>query len=197
MWSPRACAWQRVLLCASSARRLAILQPSAQQYAQDRQAINAVDAGDGDYEVKMLRAKLDADPRDLNTRLELARRYQKLGFPEVAIEHCRLACERAPDSDEAHIALAKMLREQGRTAEGAKVLAEYSAKRDANVTVLAWLGLISDEAGELKAGEAAHRKALALAPGREDLHNNLGYCLLRQNMKERSGGGISSRSAYR
>jgi Flp pilus assembly protein TadD len=44
--------------------------------------------------------------------------------------------------------------------------------------------LISDEAGDWKAGEAAHRKALALAPGREDLHNNLGYCLLLQNKKK-------------
>jgi Flp pilus assembly protein TadD len=158
--------------------------PSATQYAQNRQAVNAVDAGDGDYAVKTLRARLDANPRDLTTRLELARRYQKLGFPEVAIEHCRLACERAPDSDEAHIALAKMLREQGRTAEGAKILAEYSTKHDTNVAVLAWLGLMHDEAGELKAGEAAHRKALALAPNRADLHNNLGYCLLRQNKKK-------------
>jgi len=163
---------------------IALAVPSAQQHAQDRQAINAVDAGDGDYEVKVLRAQLDANPRDLNTRLALAHRYQKLGFPEVAIEHCRLACERAPDSDDAHIALAKVLREQGRTAEGAKVLAAYSAEREASVSVLAWLGLISDEAGEWKAGEAAHRKALALAPNREDLHNNLGYCLLRQNKKK-------------
>ena len=174
------------LLGASCAahRPLAITQPSAQQYAQDRQAINAVDAGDGDYEVKMLRAKLDSDPRDLPIRLELAHRYQTLGFPEVAIEHCRLACERGPDSDEAHIALAKMLREQGRAAEGAKVLQEYSSKRDASVSVLAWLGLISDEAGELKTGETAHRKALALAPNRADLHNNLGYCRCGRTKKK-------------
>jgi Tfp pilus assembly protein PilF len=158
--------------------------PSAQQYAQERQAINAVNAWDGDYEVKVLQAKLDANPRDLNTRLRLAGRYRELGFPEVAIEHGRLACERAPDSDEAHIALARMLRELGRQAEGAKVLADYSAQREPSVSVLAWLGLISDEAGEWKAGEAAHRKALALAPNREDLHNNLGYCLLRQNKKK-------------
>lgn len=166
---------------ACAARRQTAVVPSAQQYAQDRQAINAVDSGDGDYQVKQLRAKLDADPRDLATRLELARRYQSLGFSEVAIEHCRLACERAPESDDAHIALAKMLRESHRTEEGVKALADYTAGRpSAGVSAWAWLGLLSDEIGDTKSGEAAHRKALALAPGRDDLHNNLGYCLLLQ-----------------
>ena len=46
------------------------------------------------------------------------------------------------------------------------------------------MGLLQDAAGEWKAGEAAHRKALALEPGRDDLHNNLGYCLLRQGRKK-------------
>jgi len=162
--------------------RQAAVTPSAQQYAQDRQAINAVDAGDGDYEVKVLRAKLDTNPRDLEVRIALARRYQALGFPEVAIEHLRLACERTPDSDEAHIALAKMLRDDRRPAEGARTLDEYAkARPTAGVSVWAWLGLLQDGAGNLKAGEAAHRKALARAPEKDDLHNNLGYCLLLQN----------------
>jgi Flp pilus assembly protein TadD len=157
---------------------------AATQYNMDRQAINAVNSGDGDYELRTLRAKLDANTNDLATRLELARRYQKLGFYEVAIEHCRLACERAPESDEAHIALAKMLRDAGRPAEGVTVLANYTKTHTENATLWAWLGLMRDVTGEWKAGEAAHRKALALAPGRDDLHNNLGYCLLRQNKKK-------------
>jgi protein O-GlcNAc transferase len=161
-----------------------VLPVSAQQYNMDRQAINAVNAGDGDYELKVLRARLDANPGDLNARLELAHRYQKLGFFEVAIEHCRLACERAPDSDDAHIALAKTLRDDGRASEGARGLAAYAAHHQGSPSVWAWLGLIHDVAGEWSAGEAAHRKALALAPGRDDLHNNLGYCLLKQNRKK-------------
>ena len=170
--------------CASH-RQALLTPPSAQQRNQDRQAINAVDAGDGDYEVKVLRAKLDTDPRDLTTRLALAHRYRQLGFPEVAIEHCRLACERAPDSDEAHIALGKMLRDDGRASEGAKVLADYTGRRpSAGASVWAWLGLLHDAAGDRKAGESAHRKALALAPDRDDFHNNLGYCLLLQNKKK-------------
>ena len=174
------------LTAACSFHRQALLTPpSAQQRNQDRQAINAVDAGDGDYELKGLRAKLDTDPRDLTARLALAHRYQQLGFPEVAIEHCRLACERAPDSDDAHIALAKMLRDDGRASEGAKALADYTCRRSsASASVWAWLGLLHDAAGDRKAGETAHRKALAMAPERDDFHNNLGYCLLLQNKKK-------------
>ncbi len=174
--------WWRWRCTGCAARRIPPL--SATQYNQDRQAINAVETGDGDYELKTLRAKLDANPGDLATRLELANRYRKLGFFEVAIEHCRLACERAPDSDDAHIALAKALRDDGRAAEGAKALAEYSKRHEGSVSVWAWVGLMQDAAGEWKAGEAAHRKALALAPGRDDLHNNLGYCLQKQNRKK-------------
>src|SRR5262249_53081306 len=40
-----------------------------------------------------------------------------------------------------------------------------------------------DEAGDWKAGEAAHRKAIAFAPQRDDLLNNLGYSLLEQGRK--------------
>jgi Flp pilus assembly protein TadD len=165
-------------------RQTAVVTPSAQQYATDRQIVNAVDAGDGNYEVKVLRARLDANPLDLSVRLELAEHYRKLGFTEVAVEHCRLACERAPESDEAHVALAKMLRESGKAAEGAQTLSVYTLRRpDAGVSVWAWLGLLSDEGEDWKAGEAAYRKALTLAPERDDLHNNLGYCLLREDRK--------------
>lgn len=148
-----------------------------------RQVINAVDAGDGDYQVRILRAMVDADPRDLKARLELAARYQQLGFPEVALEHCRLACERAPESEEAQVALARMLRDQNRAAEGARTLSDFAARHESGAQVWAWIGLLRDDAGDWKSGEAAHRKALALAPERDDLHNNLGYCLLREGRK--------------
>jgi len=153
--------------------------------AMQRQVKNAVDAGDGDYQVKALRAKLDANPKDTTTRLELAAHYLKAGFPDIAIEHCRLACERDPESAEAHLALAKVLRRQDQTAEATSELAAFAqAHKDTdNVEVWAWLGLLQDETSVWKAGEASHRKAIALAPNRDDLHNNLGYCLLRLDRK--------------
>jgi Flp pilus assembly protein TadD len=157
----------------------------AQQTALERQIVNARDAGDGDFDLKALRARVDADPRDLKARLDLARHYQRAGFPEIAIEHCRLACERAPESVEAHVALAKMLRADGKSGEALTELAKFAAgATDGGVEMWAWLGLLQDESGRWPEGEASHRKALALAPGRDDLHNNLGYCLLRQDRKE-------------
>jgi len=149
----------------------------------NRQAINAIDTGDGDPQLKALRARLETNPADTKARLELARRYQSRGFPEVAVEHLRLACERDPQSSEAHVALAKTLRDEGLPGEAASVLRTFSQSHPNDVEVWAWLGVLEDEAGNWKAGEAADRRAIALAPKRDDLENNLGYCLLEQGRK--------------
>src|SRR5262245_475623 len=57
----------------------------------ERQIRNAIDAGDGDYEIQTIRQKMVANPDDLQLRLQLAQHYRKRGYPEVAIEHYRLA----------------------------------------------------------------------------------------------------------
>jgi len=155
------------------------------QQGVDRSVVNAVDAGDGDYDLRRLRAALDANPGDLKARFALARRYQSLGFSEVAIEHGRLAVERVPDSEEARVELARLFWAADRSLEGAKSLGEFAKSHELGVSGLAWLGLLRDASGDWKGGEAAYRKALALQPGRDDLHNNLGFCLLSQgNRKE-------------
>jgi Flp pilus assembly protein TadD len=176
-----ACATALLVICFGCATHSAVVQVPT---AMERQIANAADAGDGDYEAKLLRARLARDPLDLNARLELARHYQRAGFPEIAIEHCRLACERVPESMEAHVALAKMLRANGKAVEAAGELAAFAMKHDDEVEVWAWLGLLRDETGDWVSGEIAHRKAVALAPGRDDLRNNLGYCLLKQGRKD-------------
>jgi Flp pilus assembly protein TadD len=145
--------------------------------------VNAVYAGEGDFEARILRAKLDTDPSNVEARLALARHYQQRGFPDIALEHCRIACERSPGSVDAHIELAKMLRDQQRPQEGAEALAAFVDANSGDARAWAWLGVLRDEAGDPKAGEQAHRKAVALAPGRDDLLNNLGYSLLQQNRK--------------
>lgn len=149
-----------------------------------RQTVNAIDAGDGDYEARVLRAKLEANPADLNARLDLARHYQRAGYPEIAVEHGRLAAERAPESVDAQLALAQILREARRPAEAAAALKKFASSHETVTRVWAWIGLLEDEAGDWKAGELAHRRAVALEPNRDDLHNNLGYCLLRQGRND-------------
>ncbi len=154
----------------------------------ERQVVNAVELPDGDLELKLLRRKVTDNPTDLKARLALVNYYRERGFGEIAAEHLRLACERTPDSAEAHVELARLLHRQGDLEESLAVVKTFAEKYPAaaaqSVEVWAWLGLLQDESKDFKAGEAAHRKALALAPKRDDLHNNLGYCLLEQGRKE-------------
>src|ERR1051326_5370957 len=75
----------------------------------DRQIRNAADAGDGDYVLKALGQRAAAEPDNIPLRLELARLYRDRGYPEVALEICRLAAERFPDSGEAQLALVRSL----------------------------------------------------------------------------------------
>jgi tetratricopeptide (TPR) repeat protein len=132
-----------------------------------------------------LRRQLAAEPQDPAVRLELIRRYRELGFPDLALEHARFAAERFPDSAEAHVELARALRDLGLREQAAETLESFFDKHpQASPSVPAWLGIVRDELGQWQRGEAAHRAAVALAPDRDDLLNNLGYNLLRQGRIE-------------
>src|SRR5262245_8012536 len=64
-----------------------------------RQTTNAVDAGDGDLEIANLRKAMMSRPDDVEARLRLADAYLARGFPDVSLEHYRLAAERFPSSE--------------------------------------------------------------------------------------------------
>jgi tetratricopeptide (TPR) repeat protein len=146
-----------------------------------QQVLNAVHAGDGNLRVQRLRERLTADSRDVNARLELASEYAAMGFPELELEHCRIAVERFPESAAAVERLAKSLRKNGSPQEAAKVLSGLVAQQQKPaVETLSWAGILFDEADRLGDGEAMHRRALALDARRDYLHNNLGYNLLLQ-----------------
>lgn len=149
--------------------------------AMRRQVLNAVDAGDGDYRVRILRDRIIAEPDNLPVRLELADRYQQLGYPELAVEHCRLAAVRFPESAVVRERLAVTLRRSGHLAEAARELEEFlNAHPQQSSALMSWLGIILDESRELTRAESAHRRALVLGPDQDSLHNNLGYNLLLQ-----------------
>ena len=62
---------------------------------------------------------------------------------------------------------------------------EYAEKQPRGSWEVASLtGILEDEQGHLPAAETAHRAALALAPEKSGLHNNLGYNLLSQKQVE-------------
>src|SRR3982074_811082 len=71
--------------------------PTKRITAMERQVQNARDAGDGDYVVRALRQKMAAEPDNLAIRLELIEHYTHAGYPELALEHCRLAGTRFPE----------------------------------------------------------------------------------------------------
>jgi hypothetical protein len=64
------------------AKHTAVAVTSPPVSPTERQIANAADAGDGDYNLNTLRARLNANPLDFKTRLELAQYYQRTGYPE-------------------------------------------------------------------------------------------------------------------
>ena len=146
---------------------------------QARHVENALDGGDGDLEAKTLRGWLAANPGDLDARMALARLYNQRGFPELALEHYRFAAARYPDSPAVTMALAKTLRQMGQAHQAVEVIhAALERHPGGDWQLLSLEGVLEDEQGELAAAGAAFEHAVALAPERSDLHNNLGYNLM-------------------
>jgi len=151
----------------------------------ERQIQNAKDAGDGDYELHALRDRVEGDPTNVTARLELAAAYRRRGYPDVALEICRLAAARFPESSEAQLALVRALHDVNRRAEAIQVAQTYvAAHPEAPAEYHSWLGILHDESGEWAQGEPHHRQAVALNSDSDAWHNNLGYNLLMQKKNE-------------
>lgn len=148
-----------------------------------RQVLNAVDAGEGDARIRTLRERMAADPDNVTVRLELAELYKSAAFPELALEHYRLAAERFPKDERVIARLAESLSEQGQKKEAADLLAHRLATGMESPDLYAWLGILRDQLGDHTAAESAHRAAIRLNPSGAKLHNNLGYNLLLQGKR--------------
>ena len=155
----------------------------------DRQVRNAIDAGDGDFQLAHLRERVLAAPTDLSFRLELAGAYEAKGYPELSIDHYRLAIAQHPDAPESQLRLARALVAVHHQAEAISGYSAFLAGHPAAAPLyLSWLGILEDDAGDWKAGEIAHRdalrRAIALHQESDYLHNNLGFCLLTLGQHE-------------
>lgn len=145
-----------------------------------RQVRNAVDAGDGDYRIRRLRERTVTAPTDVQARIELAKLYQDAGFPEIAVEHYRLALTQQPDSSAIVILLIKTLRTMKLGDEARRTLADFVTTHPNTADANSWMGILEDEAGNYTPAEPFHRKAAALDEQSGIYHNNLGYNLLLQ-----------------
>ncbi len=153
--------------------------------APQRRVQNAVDAGDGNVQMQGLRRRLAANADDLEARMSLAELYRERGYSDLALEHYRFAAARFPDSLPVTEALVRTLRELGTAGEALRAVQQSLARHSGGSWELRSLeGILEDDEGRLAEAEAAHRAALALAPGRSALHNNLGYNLLLQGKAE-------------
>jgi Flp pilus assembly protein TadD len=151
----------------------------------DRQVRNAVDAGEGDYQLRALRERVAAEPENVAVRIELAKAYRERGYPEIALEISRLAVARFPESGDAQLSLVRDLRAVNRRAEALGGLEAFLKGHPAGgPDYWSWLGILRDESGLWPAGEPAHRKAIEVAPTVDTFHNNLGYNLLMQKKHE-------------
>jgi Tfp pilus assembly protein PilF len=103
-------------------------------------------------------------------------------MPELAAEHLRVAAERFPRSERVVLALAEILQEQNELGEAVSHLESF-LKRQPSATAAAWLGILRDQQGNWKAGESAHRAALAANPANARVRSNLGYNLLQQGKR--------------
>lgn len=168
--------------CAPRIRTVQALPPVPGPTAFERQIRNARDAGDGDYPLRVLRERVAAEPDSIPARLELAKAYQQRGYPDVALEMCRLTAARFPASGELELALVSALRDLNQRPEAIVSLKGFlEAHPQETPAYSSWLGILFDETGQWISGEPAHKKALELAPSQDYLHNNLGYNLLMQN----------------
>jgi Flp pilus assembly protein TadD len=150
-----------------------------------RQVENAVDLGDGDVEAKRWRQRLAANVNDLDARLALARLYASRGLPELAIEHDRMAAALNPDLPGVTLLLVKALRDVNELTEASRVVALFTSKHPKESwELLSLQGILEDEQGRFKQGEAAYRAALSIDSSQTSLHNNLGYNLLLQGNAE-------------
>ncbi len=155
------------------------------QSVWDRQVRNAVDAGEGDVEFRRLREKVAAEPDNIAARLDLAKAYRERGYHEIALEISRLATARFPESGAAVLSLVHDLRDVNRRAEAITGLEAFlKAHPQTTAEYYSWLGILRDESSLWGLGEAAHRKAIELAPATAYLHNNLGYNLLMQKKSD-------------
>jgi Flp pilus assembly protein TadD len=158
-----------------------INRPTAVAEAISRQVRNAIDAGEGDVRLMAMRRKVALNPDDLPARIELAKGYIASGFPDVALEHYRVAAMRFPDSAEVAVELARTLRAMKLPGEARVALEQFvSGHAQAPADVLSWLAILHDEANEYATAEQYHRSAVEKRPTSDSLRNNLGYNLLLQ-----------------
>ena len=147
----------------------------------ETQVKNAVLAGDGDQEILALRRRLMIAPDDLAARRQLAAKFDKVGYPDLALEHLRIGREHAPNDVELALDLVAKLTEQKLPEQASQVMSEL---KDIPAPFAGRAAILEDRLDHLTQGEALHRKSLNAAPDNVHRMNNLAYNLMQQRKAE-------------
>ena len=147
----------------------------------ETQVKNAVLAGDGDQEILALRRRLMIAPDDLAARRQLAAKFDKAGYPDLALEHLRIGREHAPNDVELALDLVAKLTEQKLPEQASQVMSEL---KDLPSPFAGRAAILEDRLGHLTQGEALHRQYLQGAPDNVQRMNNLAYNLTQQRKAE-------------
>jgi tetratricopeptide (TPR) repeat protein len=162
--------------CARHSAQSGVASPSV----WDVQVKNAVRLGDGDASLRDLRAFVLEHPKDAAARRRLADRFLAAGHRDLAIEHLRIAAELTPADESLALELARHLASEDLRDEASRALAAFRQAHSASAVLLSHAGILEDEQGNLAAGEALHRAALAKAPLDLRLRNNVAVNLAAQ-----------------
>lgn len=144
------------------------------------QVKNAVRLGDGDLEIQALRKRLMDNPGDTALRRRIAAKFEAAGYPDLALEHLRIAYEYAPADLDLGLDLATALSGQGLKTQAIQVVDVALNTAKPNATQLSRAAILKDGFPDLPAGEALHRQALALEPASPQRLNNLAFNLILQ-----------------
>lgn len=153
----------------------------------DTQVRNAVNMGDGDLEVQALRKILLEKPGDIAIRRRLAARFEASGYPDLALEHLRIAYELAPGDLSLGLDLASSLSAQRLSTQAVQVLAASLKASKPSAAEWSRAAILTDSIASLPEGEILHRQALALDLANLNFSNNLAYNLLRQKRASEAG----------
>jgi Flp pilus assembly protein TadD len=146
----------------------------------ETQVRNAVHAGDGDLEVQALRKRLLDHPRDIAIRRRLAARFEASGYPDLALEHLRIAAELAPGDITLQLDLAATLASLGLKDQAHRVIMAAAALPTWDAHEYSRAAILLDQLESPAAAESWHRKALAIHPASFELQNNLAFNLMSQ-----------------
>lgn len=139
-------------------------------------AAAAVRGGDLEEAALCYRVLARLDPHNPRAHCRLAGIYELVGAPRAALDVCRRALDRAPDSPCLHRQLGRLLFNTGAVHSALRSLQRAADLSPGHCDTHYCIGLAMRQAGKLPEARSALRRALALRSDDPKLYYALGLC---------------------